>query len=451
MKSHRIAAGVAGLTAALTCAGASFASTGPSSSDAPYVVPSKPGVVAKSLLSVGDSVDGYRMVGIPDGLGAYDNGDGTFTLLMNHELRRTLGITRAHGAKGAFVSKWTIDKETLEVKKGEDLIQNLHLTSGPTAIERLCSADLPSYSAFFNADTGNGYDGRIFTDGEETSGGRAFAHVASGPEAGESYQLPALGAGEWENIVANGSTGDKTVVVGTEDATPGEVIVYQGQKQSTGTAADKAGLTNGAPKAVAVDGVGLESSPNGIPSGTHFSLANPDSGTGFLRPEDAAWDVENPNVLYFVTTNAIDAPSRLYRLTFDDAGNPAQGGTIDMLLDGSEGQRMLDNITVSHRGQLILQEDPGNNARLARVYRYYPESDKLVEVAHHDAGLFTSTTPAGPDFITQDEESSGVIDVSGILGDGWFLLDDQVHKAVSDPELVERGQLLALHVPPGQK
>jgi hypothetical protein len=42
-----------------------------------------------------DSVDGYRMVGIPDGLGAFDNGDRTFTLLMNHELGSTLGAVRA--------------------------------------------------------------------------------------------------------------------------------------------------------------------------------------------------------------------------------------------------------------------------------------------------------------------------------------------------------------------
>ena len=39
-----------------------------------------------SILTAGDSVNGYRMAGWPDGLGAYDNGDGTFTLLMNHEL-----------------------------------------------------------------------------------------------------------------------------------------------------------------------------------------------------------------------------------------------------------------------------------------------------------------------------------------------------------------------------
>ncbi|HYZ28185.1 MAG TPA: hypothetical protein VE570_03940 [Thermoleophilaceae bacterium] len=449
MKSHRIAAGVAGLTAALTCAGASFASTGPSSSDAPYVVPSKPGVVTKSILTVGDSVDGYRMVGVPDGLGAYDNGDGTFTLLMNHELRNTQGIPRAHGASGAFVSKWTIDKETLEVKKGEDLIQNLHLTSGTTTLTRLCSADLPDLTAFFNPATGNGYDGRIFTNGEEDAGGRAFAHVATGAEAGESYQLPITGE-RWENLVANPSTGDKTIVVGTEDTGGGRVVVYEGQKQSTGNAVQKAGLTNGVSNAVAVAGVGVESSPDGIPSGTRFTLAPYAGGTGFLRPEDVAWDVENPNVLYFVTTNDFNKPSRLYRLTFDDVNNPSLGGRIDTLLDGSEGQQMLDNITVTRRGQLILQEDPGNQSYIARVYRYSPDSDKLVEVAHHDTDLF-SPTPQGPDFITQDEESSGVIDVSNILGDGKFLFDDQVHTTANDPELVERGQLLALQVPPGQK
>jgi hypothetical protein len=85
--------------------------TGPSSSQSPYLVRSQPGVVTRSILTVGDSVnskpDGvtpYRLVGIPDGLGAFDNGDGTFTLLVNHEIPGT-GITRAHGSVGAFVSK----------------------------------------------------------------------------------------------------------------------------------------------------------------------------------------------------------------------------------------------------------------------------------------------------------------------------------------------------------
>lgn len=447
MKSHHLAGGLA-LAAALACAGTALASTGPSSSDAPYVIPSRPGVVAKSVLTVGDAAaNGYRMAGIPDGLGAYDNGDGTFTLLSNHELRRTQGVARAHGAAGAFVSKWTIDTSTLKVTAGQDLIQTLHVTSGPTALERLCSGDLPALGAFFNARSGKGYDGRIFMSGEETAGGRAFGHVATGPDAGNSYQLEALGTGEWENLVANPSTGDATLVAGTEDATGGHIDIYSGQKQTTGTAVEKAGLTDGSRGQIKVAGVDVESSAGGIPSGTRFSIV-PSGGTGFLRPEDISWDPTNPEVLYFVTTNAFDAPSRLWRLTFDDVNNPAAGGRIDELLDGSEGQKMLDNITVSRRGQLILQEDPGNQAYVARVWRYHPDTDKLVEVAHFDRNLFD---PASDAFITQDEESSGVIDASSILGDGWFLFDDQVHKALADPELVERGQYEALHVPAGQK
>jgi hypothetical protein len=99
--------------------------TGPSSSASPFVLPAEPGVVTKSILTVGDSIGGYRLVGIPDGLGAFDNEDGTFTLLMNHEIASNLGVPRAHGAKGAFVSKWIIRKDDLAVIHGSDLIQNV--------------------------------------------------------------------------------------------------------------------------------------------------------------------------------------------------------------------------------------------------------------------------------------------------------------------------------------
>ena len=111
---------------ATTAEAAPGAATGPSSSESPYVVGSQSGVVTKSILTVGDAVGGYRMVGIPDGLGAFDNGDGTFTVLMNHELSSTAGIVRAHGARGAFVSKWTVRKSDLTVLHGEDLIKTLH-------------------------------------------------------------------------------------------------------------------------------------------------------------------------------------------------------------------------------------------------------------------------------------------------------------------------------------
>src|SRR6266511_2102281 len=42
------------------------------------------------------------------------------------------GEIRAHGARGAFLSKWTIEKGSLRVLQGEDLIKKLYTWSGAT-------------------------------------------------------------------------------------------------------------------------------------------------------------------------------------------------------------------------------------------------------------------------------------------------------------------------------
>jgi hypothetical protein len=154
---------------ALTTVGTVFANSisGPSSSQSPYILRSQPGVVTQAILTVGDSVNlkPYRMAGIPDGLGAFDNGDGTFTLLMNHEIPSGLGIVRTHGAPGAFASKWIIRTEDLTVLHGEDLIQNVLVWNKTTSqyepatvsqktFLRFCSADLPALSAFYDAGGG---------------------------------------------------------------------------------------------------------------------------------------------------------------------------------------------------------------------------------------------------------------------------------------------------------
>jgi hypothetical protein len=49
--------------------------TGPSSSRSSYILPVLPVVKTASILTVGDAIGGYRMADIPDGLGAFDNGD----------------------------------------------------------------------------------------------------------------------------------------------------------------------------------------------------------------------------------------------------------------------------------------------------------------------------------------------------------------------------------------
>src|SRR5262245_65913241 len=87
-----------GLIASMTCLGAGVAAQGPgaeqgpSSSQGPYLVRTRPGIVTTSILTTGDSVVGYRMAGIPDGLGAFDKGDGKLTVLLRHDLNNNLDV-----------------------------------------------------------------------------------------------------------------------------------------------------------------------------------------------------------------------------------------------------------------------------------------------------------------------------------------------------------------------
>jgi len=92
----------------------------------------------------------------------------------------------------------------------------------------------------------------------------------------------------------------------------------------------------------------------------------------------------------------------------------------------------------------------GNSTRISKVWLYAIDTREFIQVAAHNPKFFDGTSANNPTFITQDEESSGIVDAAHILGDGWFLLDVQAHKVnTADPELVEGGQLLALFVDPG--
>ncbi len=65
-----------------------------------------------------------------------------------------------------------------------------------------------------------------------------------------------------------------------------------------------------------------------------------------------------------------------------------------------------------------------------------------IQNAEHDPDRFT---PGGTNFLTKDEEMSGIIPAP-FLGEARYLLDVQAHYSISG-ELVQGGQLLALHIP----
>ena len=51
-----------------------------------YIAPVDKDWQVRPIITVGEeAANGYAMVGVPDGLGAYANADGSMTLLMNHD------------------------------------------------------------------------------------------------------------------------------------------------------------------------------------------------------------------------------------------------------------------------------------------------------------------------------------------------------------------------------
>jgi hypothetical protein len=279
---------------------------------------------------------------------------------------------------------------------------------------------------------------------------------------------------------------------------PSELYVYIGEKQSSGDhPLERAGLTNGQIYAVKVldrqcasDDAKCRNTPNAetreawldqptafelrsieVPSndedGHGFQIATYKSGaTQFLRLEDGAWDSRSghENEYYFVTTDEFNGNSRLFKLTFNDIARPEQGGVISILINGNPeyGNRedshqedtnwedkaliMMDNITVDSWGRIVIQEDPGSDPRLARIWLYDTVTGAIKETARHNPKYFDIDSGSA-DFLTSNEESSGIVQAFNTLGEGWYLLNVQAHAKYQDSAIVQHGQFLKMYVP----
>jgi hypothetical protein len=497
--------------------------TGPNAGAPPYMLPSDAGsgVIFTSIATNGRggaNVDPditypklgggtYRLWGLVDGAGAFRDADdlanNTFSFLVNHEVGSGSGGVKAHGANGTTVSLWKIkaDATDLQVIGGKDLMTNVFLwnttsnsyVASTPSLGRFCSADLAAPGAYRFGALGTAE--KIFLNGEETgANGRAFAHIASGPNAGTTYELPSHGDYSWENNVASPFPQAKTVVIGADDSTPGNIYVFVGNKQSTGNEIERAGLTGGTVYAIGMSGTTVngsgqneESAVNilgnavsgpvaskpftminmgdltNVSGATLQSAADAQGQMNFNRPEDVCWDTRNPNVAYFLTTASFSGNSRLWKMEFTDITMPQLGGTITMLLDGSVPATasggftsatgatrviMMDNMCITRGGIILIQEDVGNNAHLGRMWAYDIYADSVVEVGISNSNYFLTGAPS---FLTQDEETSGVIEAWDILGPGWTLLDMQAHYSITANGLSEGGQLMAAYIPAAKR
>ncbi|MDZ4754141.1 MAG: hypothetical protein SGJ11_06550 [Phycisphaerae bacterium] len=461
--------------------------TGPSSSSTPYIVPAAGSTAVSdivSILTVGDAIGGYQLLGLPDGMGAFLAREGSMEMYIDHEMTATAsGVQHAHQpdgfAGGAFISGWNVTTvagaDFLRVNTGFDAILTSAAISNGSGgslynFARFCSGDIADPTAYLNSATGLGTANRFFTCGEESSNtGRM---IATDLDTGVASQMTAFDAsqGAWENGVSRPFESDTTVMVGLSDGAANRVFVYVGIKQANGNPAEQAGLLNGLSYGiqVQVDGadVAVETREFGfgvrtqVFSGTFVLAAGGTAaGTTFLRPEDGAWDPANPADFYFVTTDRMSTTSggvpqthasRLYRLRFNDVNDVLAGGTIEALLDGTDLMEMGDNLAVYTDLQggtrVMIQEDSGNHPHSAKHLVYTVANDSLEVILRSDPARFGDIgVPATAPF-NQDEEVSGVIDARDTLGLGWFIGNVQAHYGLGDP-LVEGGQLFAFFAP----
>jgi hypothetical protein len=343
------------------------------------------------------------------------------------------------------------------------------------ALSRLCSGTLTRPGQLYNARTDRGYLGQIYFPNEENGNeGRVFGTT----EDGNTKQLPRLGLGSYENVVPAANRSDVTLAMADEDTADGQLRAYVGDKRRRGDAFDRAGLTDGVNHVIDLvdETVGTDAgfrATYGEGTPAEFDLSEVDwdqsgaaqnaeaaaDGLTLSRIEDGVWDPRNPSDYYFATTTGGDDDRRglegglrdsggLWRLSFEDIEHPERGGTLTLLLDGKGGQEdeiLLnepDNLGMDRHGNLLMQEDPGNNRDRARIVAYQVHTGELGVVAQFDAALFSAPTPV----LTINEESSGIIPARKLLGRGWWLFDAQVHRANANPALVMEGQLLAMRI-----
>jgi Bacterial protein of unknown function (DUF839) len=460
-----------------------------------YIIPSNSAVSISPLAYAGDTINGLTIRGIPDGMGALRNEDGTITLLSSHEVP-------SYGAVGAFakaadkgkpilgtsITKFKLNAAGTRIIGAENFIkswsfynyntktyQESPVGAAPATqtlgmdsfISRFCSATLVQAGKllFKDGSTTLGYEGAVYLAGEE-DGDSGYARAFAFDMDGNAINLPRMGLASWENLMPNLKPGKNTVVMGNEDgsATDSQLFMYVGTKTASGTFADKAGLTNGNLHVLSVPNISNDNAfraaygKNKAVDVTFEQTSwegdlktqaadHAAKGTEFARVEDGEWDPVNPNVFYFVTTESNKDPGAtkenpaepgvsrdgggFWRLTFVDGQKPELGAKLELLLDGSEAPYLSkpDNMTVTRDGVVLLQEDPGNNAHVSRIVAFRLKDQKLAPVAEFNPDYFAK---GASKFMTIDEESSGIIDVTSMVakpGDDtkYFFFNAQVH------------------------
>jgi hypothetical protein len=481
-----------GLTTVFVPKSAADRETGFRTAVHPYAVPVGPDYSIIPILSVGDRVPRtsnadqlFQMIGIPDGLGAYANSDGTTTVFMNQELVNTVRSEPIVGqplSRGAVVSKLILgpDGSVLsgDLAYADVYAENVYV--GPAAT---ISNSTPAFSRFCSgalAWKDAGFDRPIYFAGEESSGagtfdGRGGQAVAIFDNA--VWTLPRLGHLAWENAVPRPDKGNDTVIMCLEDGEIGEcqLYMYVGRKDSSRKASPlrRNGLDNGSLYVFVADAGSPTNEArfqNGTLSGRWVVLPGAENMTdvqleaasdavgafAFDRIEDGAFRPRNANEFYFDTTggSASNVLGRLYHLGLDP-NNVLGPATLTVVYNadqviaaGGDIAVSPDNVAVSD-DYIMINEDGTAQSRVVmaakgrkgNIWRMNLHTGVIENVAE--------LTAVGRDGIVTNPgiwETSGIIDTTSLFGRDSWLFDVQAHSPTRAPlpNTVEDGQLLLM-------
>ena len=501
------AAFAAALALTVAVAGSGLAATAVK----PYVEPVGGEYEIRALFSVDDKVpllggapgQQYRMVGIPDGLGAHPNRDGTSTLFMNHELGFTALSEPVVGGpknRGAIVSQWTLDADGDPVagKRAYDRIYAENRLLGPAPVvgnEALMPRQLARFCSGFLAGPANGFDRPIYLTNEESGGAESFDGRGGQSVAifdGELHTLPKLGRANKENSVVQPGQGTQTVIFPTEDGPAtldNQLYMYVGKKDRSANATVLArnGLDNGTLyvfRSLDPDRNSERTFTSGSVTGKWVPIPNAEALTDveleaasdavgamtFVRPEDGAFNPNNPNEFFFDTTGSssgaddgVNELGRLYSLRLNKS-DPLKPATLSVVYNadtvvaaGGDIAISPDNIGVSGR-YLMINEDGTTESRLVMAAKGRDGSIWRFDLVKGRVGVAATTAtrvaqldPPGRDGIAVGPgvwETSGIIDASASFGADTWLSDVQAHPPTTAPGgttvTVEDGQLFLL-------
>jgi hypothetical protein len=466
----------------------------------------------RALFSVDDRVpllggaagQQYRMVGIPDGLGAHPNGDGTSTLYMNHELNSSSlsePVVGGPANRGAIVSQWILDEDgdPIAGRRAYDRVYDENTFVGPAPVAGNATRALARFCSGFLAGPDHGFDRRIYLTNEEeqtaanTFDGKGGVSVAIFDN--ELHTLPKLGRYAKENTVVQPGQGTQTVVFATEDGPAtldNQLYMYVGKKDRSANASVLArnGLDNGTVYVFrsldaarnsertftsgSVAGEWVELPNAGSLTDAQLEAASDAAGAmTFVRPEDGAFNPNNRNEFFFNTTGSssgaaegVNELGRLYSLRLHP-GNPLKPATLTIVYNadsvvaaGGDTALSPDNLDVS-RDHLMINEDGTTESRAVMAAKGRDGSIwrfDLVKGPVDAVGVDVSTAtrvaqldPPGRDGVPVGPgvwETSGIIDASNLFGADTWLSDVQAHPPTAAPAgasvTVEDGQLFLM-------